>query len=59
MRETAGALSRWETRFKLLKVNVSFPALGEFSLQLEGVNLETGSPITISEVIINGTRRQY
>ena len=59
MRETAGSLSRWEPRFRLSKVSVSFPALGEFFLQLEGVNLETGSPITISEVIINGTRRQY
>lgn len=46
---TAYALSRWEPRFKLLRVQITDAQVGSISLYLEGVYLPDNTPIIIND----------
>ncbi|CAI2527501.1 GPW/gp25 family protein [Serratia ficaria] len=51
---TAGALARWEPRLQVKAVTVQFVSEGEFDLTIDGISSETGYPITLEELTING-----
>lgn len=50
----AGALARWEPRLKVKTVTVQYIRNGQFDLTIYGTNTETGYPITLEELTING-----
>ncbi|MEL4016556.1 GPW/gp25 family protein [Dryocola clanedunensis] len=54
--DTAGALAAWEPRLQLEHVDVFFTAPGEFELNITGLNRETGYPVRLTELTINGNQ---
>lgn len=53
---TASALARWEPRLTLKRVQVVRNGDGAFDLTIEGVNKETGKPVTLEGITIYGNK---
>lgn len=51
---TASALAKWEPRLQVKTVALQFAGAGQFDLTIYGINTETGYPITLEELTING-----
>lgn len=49
---TAEALARWEPRLEVTRVQVSMPVPGDILIDLEGVYLPEGKPITLDGIAI-------
>lgn len=53
---TASALARWEPRLTLKRVQVVRNGDGAFDLTIEGINKETGKPVTLEGITIYGNK---
>lgn len=53
---TASALARWEPRLTVKRVQVVREGDGVFDLTIEGINKETGQPVTLEGVTIYGNQ---
>lgn len=51
---SAGALSRWEPRIQVTRIQVTYPSIGVFNLTIVGTNKETGKQVVLTGVTING-----
>ncbi|MEZ2695462.1 phage baseplate assembly protein V [Hafnia alvei] len=53
---TASALARWEPRLTVKRVQVVRDGDGVFDLTIEGINKETGQPVTFEGITIYGNK---
>lgn len=53
---SASALARWEPRLNVKRVKVVRDGDGVFELTIEGINKETGQPVTLEGITIYGNK---
>lgn len=53
---SASALARWEPRLQVKRISVSFESQGVTILAIEGVNIETGKPLTLDGIQLYGNQ---
>lgn len=49
---TAEALDRWEPRYRLRRVEVTAPAAGRLTLDLDGVHVPDASPLRLAGITV-------